>query len=334
MNSRSNIIVVGGAGYIGSHTCKALAMSGYHPVVYDNLSNGHIEAVKWGPLEQGDILERKKIDYVFKKYAPEGVMHFAAYTAVGESVQEPGKFYRNNVVGSLNLLESMRENNVDKMVFSSTCAIYGIPEKLPLSEDHPQNPINPYGASKAMTEKMLFDFSDAYHMKTISLRYFNAAGADPEKEIGASHYPMTHIIPIVIEAACGQRPFVEIYGSDYPTPDGTGVRDYIHVSDLADAHILALEYLKKGGESTAFNLGTGTGYSVRDVIRAVEKVSGKTIKTREISRRPGDAPIFVAKSDYAEKIMGWKAKYVNLEDIVKTAYEWHKRRAGNTGKKI
>ena len=258
------------------------------PIAYDNLSFGHQWAVKWGPFEKGDILDRNRLDEVLATYKPAAVMHFAAFAYVGESVEDPAKYYRNNVAGSLSLLEAMREHGIGKIVFSSTCATYGVPQGIPIPDDHPQNPINPYGTSKLTVERMLSDFETAYGLRSVSLRYFNAAGADPEAEIGEDHDPETHLIPLVLEAASGKRSNVTIFGTDYDTPDGTCVRDYIHVSDLAEAHVLALKALRGGRQSTSYNLGMGAGHSVREVIRVANSVTGRVIPVVEGFRRPGD----------------------------------------------
>ena len=247
------VLVTGGAGYIGSHTCKALHKQGYTPIAYDNLVYGHPWAVRWGPLEEGDIADRQRLDAVISKYQPVAVMHFAAYAYVGESVTDPGKYYRNNVAGSLTLLEAIRDHHVDKFIFSSTCATYGVPNDIPIKEDQPQNPINPYGASKLMIERILQDFDHAHGIKSVCLRYFNAAGADPDGELGEAHDPETHLIPLVLDAISGRRENIKIFGDDYDTPDGTCIRDYIHVSDLADAHVLALQALERGAKSSIFN---------------------------------------------------------------------------------
>src|SRR6266850_2121298 len=252
-----NVLVTGGAGYIGSHTCKVLAKEGYQPIAFDNLSSGHTWAAKWGPLETGDILDRAALDRVIEKYRPSACLHFAAFAYVGESVTDPGKYYRNNVVGSLTLLEALRDHGVDQFVLSSTCATYGVPDKVPIDETLPQSPINAYGASKLMVERMLADFHAAHRLRSIPLRYFNAAGADSDGEIGEDHDPETHLIPLVLRTALGQRPSVAVYGADYPTPDGTCVSDYVHVADLADAHVGALRFLEERGVSDRFNLGTG-----------------------------------------------------------------------------
>ncbi|MGD8263581.1 MAG: UDP-glucose 4-epimerase GalE, partial [Desulfobacterales bacterium] len=271
---RNPILVTGGAGYIGAHACKALSKTGYTPITYDNLVYGHRSAVKWGPLEEGDISDRQRLESVIDKYKPMAVMHFAAYAYVGESVDNPSKYYHNNVAGSLTLLETMRQCGIDKIIFSSTCATYGMPEQIPITEDHPQNPINPYGRSKLMIEWMLDDFAHAYGLKYVSLRYFNAAGANPDAEIGENHDPETHLIPLVLDVALGRRNHLEIFGTDYDTTDGTCIRDYIHVTDLADAHLLALKYLLDGGQRNVFNLGNGNGFSVREVVAAALKITG------------------------------------------------------------
>jgi len=326
MSHNYPILVTGGAGYIGSHVCKALAQAGYLPIAYDNLVYGHRWAVKWGPLEEGDVTNRKQLDLVFAHYNPQAVMHFAGYAYVGESVQNPGKYYRNNVGGSLTVLEAMRDYKVKNIIFSSTCATYGIPRMIPISEDHPQDPINPYGASKLMIERMVSDFGHAHSIRAVFLRYFNAAGADPEGELGEEHDPETHLIPLIIRAALGQIPNVEIYGMDYSTPDGTAIRDYIHVTDLADAHVRALTYLLDGGRNTALNLGTGQGYSVREVIAMVENVTGRSVSRRESDRRPGDPPVLVADAMRAANLLKWRPQYSDLRTIVDTAWRWHTNR--------
>jgi UDP-glucose-4-epimerase GalE len=291
------VLVTGGAGYIGAHACKALSEAGYTPVTYDNLVYGHPEAVKWGPLVKGDIGDRTQLEMVMQKYNPFAVMHFAAYAYVGESVEHPVKYYRNNVAGTLSLLESMKSCSIDKIIFSSTCATYGMPDQIPIDEKHPQNPINPYGRSKLMIEWILQDFATAYDLKFVSLRYFNAAGADPDAEIGEDHDPETHLLPLVLDVALGSRNRLEIYGTDYDTSDGTCIRDYIHVSDLADAHLLALEYLNDGGQSDVFNLGNGNGFSVKEVVAAAMKVTGCDIPCLESERRPGDPAVLIGSSD-------------------------------------
>ena len=320
---KETVLVTGGAGYIGSHACKALAQAGFSPVTVDNLIYGHEWAVKWGPFVKGDIHDRHVLDHVFEVFRPSAVLHFAAFAYVGESVADPGKYYWNNVAGTISLLEAMRRHGCRRIVFSSTCATYGIPDQVPIPEGHVQRPINPYGRSKLMIERMLADFHDAYGFDYAALRYFNAAGADAEGEIGEDHDPETHLIPLVIQAALGQRPFVEVFGSDYPTSDGTAIRDYIHVSDLAEAHVLALQHLLQGGESLGLNLGTGRGYSVREVIGAVEEVSGKSVPFREVKRRAGDPPVLVAGSVQAMRKLGWKLRFADLPSIVKTAVQWN-----------
>jgi UDP-arabinose 4-epimerase len=317
----SNILVTGGAGYVGSHACKALAATGLKPVVYDNLTTGHDWAVRWGPLEKGDILDAARLDQVFRVHQPSAVLHFAAHAYVGESVEQPSRYYKNNVSGTLTLLDVMREHGLNEIVFSSTCATYGIPEGVPISEAHPQRPINPYGSSKLMVERILADFGSAYGIRSISLRYFNAAGADPEGQIGEDHNPETHLIPLVLSAASDGDP-ITVYGSDYETPDGTCIRDFIHVSDLADAHVLALKALQKQCNRPSYNLGTGNGYSVRQVIKAAEAVTGQKVRLKEGPRRPGDPPRLVADASRAREEVGWKTRYSDLEQIIATAWNW------------
>ena len=320
-----NILVTGGAGYIGSHACKALANAGYTPVVYDNLVYGHEWAVKWGPFEKGDILDRKRLDEVISQYKPAAIMHFAAFAYVGESVEQPGKYYRNNVTGSLTLLEAMRDHGVPYIIFSSTCATYGEPEQIPIPENHNQSPINPYGHSKLMIEQMLSDFDVAHGIRSVSLRYFNAAGADPDGETGEDHDPETHLIPLVLDAAIGKRPSITIFGDDYDTPDGTCIRDYIHVTDLADAHVKALKYLEQDGETTKFNLGNGKGFSVKEVIDVAQDVTGKEIPVVMGKRRPGDPPRLVGDAERIRKELNWQTQYADLETIIQTAWKWHAR---------
>ena len=308
MRERS-VLVTGGAGYIGSHACKALARAGYLPIVYDNLSYGHEWAVKWGPFERGDILDRTRLDEVLARYRPDAVMHFAAFAYVGESVTDPGKYYRNNVVGSLTLLEAMRDLGITKIVFSSSCATYGLPDRLPISEDAPQRPINPYGASKLMVERMLADFGSAHGLVSTALRYFNAAGADPDGEIGEEHDPETHLIPLVLDAASGRRPHITIFGTDYDTPDGTCIRDYIHVADLAKAHVLALQAIEAGTSAHAYNLGNGRGFSVREVINSVERVTGLSVPAMLGERRAGDPAVLVSDASRARKMLSWQPEF-------------------------
>jgi UDP-arabinose 4-epimerase len=324
-SSRGTVLVTGGAGYIGSHACKALAGAGHLPIAFDNLISGHAWAVKWGPLECGDILDRADLDRTIAKYRPNAVMHFAAFACVGESVADPGKYYRNNVAGSLTLLETMRDHNINELVFSSTCATYGIPETLPIREDAPQRPVNPYGASKLMIERMLRDFGAAHGFRSIALRYFNAAGADPDNEIGEEHDPETHLIPLVLDAASGRRKNVTVLGSNYETPDGTCIRDYVHVSDLAAAHVKALEALGGGAASGAYNLGNGNGFSVREVIKIATHVTGLDIPTVIGARRSGDPAVLVSDASRARDELGWQPQVTDLARIIGTAWAWHQR---------
>ncbi|ADL58607.1 UDP-glucose 4-epimerase GalE [Methanothermobacter marburgensis] len=317
------ILIVGGAGYIGSHVNKFLSERGYETLILDNLTKGHREHVKWGELIEGDLGDRRLLNRILTEYDVEAVMHFAAFTDVGESVQKPGDYYRNNVVNTMNLLDSMLKNGVGRFVFSSTCAVYGNPSEIPITEEHPLNPISPYGRSKLMVEEILRDYSDAYDLSYVSLRYFNAAGADPEVEIGELHEPETHLIPIVLDAAMGLRDSVRIFGTDYPTPDGTCIRDYIHVMDLADAHWRALEYLE-GERSGVFNLGNGNGFSVMEVIETCREVTGASIRVVEDQRRPGDPPELVGSSERAREILRWSPVFTELEEIIKTAWNWHR----------
>jgi UDP-arabinose 4-epimerase len=320
------VLVTGGAGYVGSHTAKALAQAGYHPVTLDNLGRGFAHAVRWGPLEQGDVLDRSFLDAAIKRWQPQAVLHFAAFSYVGESVTAPGLYYRNNVVGSLTLLEAMRDHAISNIVFSSTCATYGLPVRLPLSEDHPQAPINPYGASKLMVERLLADFGSAHGLRSVALRYFNAAGADPDGEIGENHDPETHLIPLAIGAALGIQPKLKIFGTDYETADGTCIRDYIHVTDLAAAHVAALRHLEAGGASQACNLGTGAGLSVRAILTEVERIAGRPVPAEEGPRRAGDPPELVADPARARQLLGWVPQRSDIASVISTAYEWAARR--------
>ena len=319
------VLVTGGAGYIGSHACKALAGAGFQPVVFDNLSRGHREAVRWGPLVEGDLADRQRLCAALIEHKVEAVMHFAAYAYVGESVTDPALYYRNNLGGTLSLLEAMREAGIGEIVFSSTCATYGIPDGVPIREDAPQRPVNPYGETKLAIERALHWYAAAYGLRSVSLRYFNAAGADPEGEIGEHHEPETHLVPLVLQAALGHGPHIEIYGTDYPTPDGTAIRDYVHVCDLAIAHLRALERLRGGGGSAAVNLGTGQGHSVREVIAAAELASGRKVPARAAPRRPGDPPALVADPSLAAEILGWRAQHSDLDTIIRTSLAWHTR---------
>ncbi|AFY55615.1 UDP-galactose 4-epimerase [Rivularia sp. PCC 7116] len=331
-SEQSTILVTGGAGYIGSHTVLALKKAGYSVLILDNLVYGHrdlVEKVLEVELIQGDTGDRQLLDNLFKSRNIAAVMHFSAYAYVGESVSNPAKYYRNNVIGTITLLEAMLAAEVKKFVFSSTCATYGVPESVPIPEDHPQNPINPYGATKLMVERILSDFNEAYDFKSVRFRYFNAAGADPSGNLGEDHNPETHLIPLVLQTALGKRESISIFGTDYPTEDGTCVRDYIHVSDLADAHVLGLEYLLKGGDSAFFNLGNGNGFSVKEIIEAARNVTGKEIKAVECDRRPGDPPALIGSAEKARKILGWQPQYSSIKDIITHAWEWHKKRHGS-----
>jgi UDP-glucose 4-epimerase len=318
------VLVTGGAGYIGSHTCLRLSEAGFKPVVYDNLSNGWATFAQWGPLERGDIRDGARLDEVFARHKPVAVIHFAALIEVGESVKFPGRFYENNVGGAISLIEAARRAGVETLVFSSTCATYGDPVRVPMDETHPQAPLNPYGRSKLMVEQALADYARYTGFRSTSLRYFNAAGADPEGRIGERHEPETHAIPLVIQAATGKRKGFSLFGTDYDTRDGTCVRDYIHVLDLADAHVLALKRMLAGGETDVFNLGTGTGTTVRELVAAIRRSSNQPFEVAEAGRREGDAPILVADNRKAREVLGWRPRF-ELEDIVKSAWEWHTR---------
>lgn len=319
------ILVTGGAGYIGSHTAKLLAAAGHQPVIFDDMSHGHDWAVKWGPLERGSLANPARLAEVFASRNVDAVVHFAASALVGESMSDPAKYFRNNTVGTLNLLDAMRQAGVGTIVFSSTCATYGDPVRVPIDETHPQSPVNPYGESKLMVEKMLRWHGEAFGLRWMALRYFNAAGADPEGEIGEDHDPESHLIPLVVGAAQGRRPPVKIFGTDYATPDGTAIRDYIHVTDLADAHLRALDRLRGGTPSQAINLGTGRGHSVREVVDTVSRVSGKAVPAVESARRPGDPPELVAAPARARDVLGWSCQYSDLETIVRHAWTWHEK---------
>ncbi|WP_201839006.1 UDP-glucose 4-epimerase GalE [Microvirga zambiensis] len=317
--SRTRILVTGGAGYIGSHTCKALAQNGFDPVAYDNLIAGHRDAVRWGPLAAGDILDREALVETLRRYDPAAVIHFAAHAYVGESVTEPAKYYRNNVLGTQTLLDACRGAGLLNVIFSSSCATYGIPESLPIREDSPQDPINPYGRSKLIGEQMLADYAAAYGMRYVALRYFNACGADPGGEIGERHDPETHLIPRALMAAAGRLSHLSVFGDDYPTPDGTCIRDYIHVSDLAKAHVAAVLHLLKGGENLAANLGTGRGISIKEILTAIEQVTGRQVPVRFEPRRAGDPPILFANPSLARENLGFKADLSDVDTIIRTA---------------
>jgi UDP-arabinose 4-epimerase len=319
------VLVTGGAGYIGSHTCKALARAGHLPIALDNLIHGHKAAVRWGPLIDGDIRDRGLVERAIREYRIEAVVHFAGYAYVGESMRDPGKYFANNMMGSLALLEALQACGVGRIVFSSTCATYGVPESLPIRDEHAQRPINPYGESKLFVERALHWYGVAHGLQSVALRYFNAAGADPDGEIGEDHDPETHLIPLAIGAALGTRAPLQIYGTDYPTPDGTAVRDYVHVTDLADAHVRALEYLEAGGESTALNLGTGRGHSVYEVVAAVERAAKRALPRREAARRPGDPASLVAAPGRSRELLGWAPQRSELDAVIDTAWRWHTR---------
>ena len=320
------ILVAGGAGYIGSHTVKYLLKHNYTVVVLDNLVYGHKEAVLTENFEHVDLADKKALDAVFKKYKIDAVIHFAAYTYVGESVFNPQKYYHNNVVNTLNLLDAMIENDVKKIVFSSTCATYGNPQYTPLDEKHPQNPINPYGKTKLMMEKIMEDYDKAYGLKYVAMRYFNAAGCDADGQLGESHYPESHLIPLVLQAIKGERENITVFGTNYETQDGTCIRDYIHVEDLADAHMLAVEKILSGGESDCINLGTGIGTSVKEIIDAAEKVTGKKVPVLYGERREGDPPKLYAANEKSKKVLGWNPHYTKIEDIIKTAWLWEQNK--------
>ncbi len=318
------ILVTGGAGYIGSHVCKQLAHMGYEPVTYDNLDRGHRELVKWGPLEEGDILNGGRLAEVMHQYQPEAVMHFAALCYVGESVQKPELYRRVNVYGGMSLLNAMTLCGVNKIIFSSTCATYGEPREVPITESHPQNPVNPYGETKLEMEQAIIEWAESTGGTAVMFRYFNAAGADPDSDTGECHEPETHLIPLALQAAAGDIEALMIHGDDYPTPDGTCIRDYIHVTDLADAHVLGLDQPQVAGETNVFNLGNGNGFSVREVISAVETVTGRPVPVQVGDRRVGDPPRLVGDSSLAREDLGWNPQRDDLETIIETAWKWYK----------
>lgn len=320
------ILVAGGAGYIGSHTVKYLLKNGYKVVVLDNLVYGHKEAVLTPNFEQVDLKDKAEVDKVFKKYDIEAVIHFAAYTYVGESVTEPQKYYWNNVVNTLNLLDVMKEHDVKTIVFSSTCATYGNPQYMPMDEKHPQSPINPYGKTKFMMEQIMADYDSAYGLKYAALRYFNAAGCDEDGDLGESHDPETHLIPLVLKAIKGERDCITVFGTDYETSDGTCIRDYIHVEDLADAHMKALEKIFATNQSYCINLGTGIGTSVKEIIDAAEDVTGKKVPVVYGQRRAGDPAKLFASNTMAKEVLGWNPKYTDVKDIIKTAWDWEQNK--------
>lgn len=327
------VLITGGAGYIGSHTAKQFAAAGIDPVVFDNFRTGHRWAVRWGPLVDGDLNDSAALGEALCAHRPEAVIHFAGSAYVGESVQEPRLYFRNNVVNSLNVLDAMVDAGVRYIVFSSSCTTYGAPQQLPIGEDHPQHALSPYGESKLFVEHALGWYTGPYGLRYAALRYFNAAGADPDGSIGEVHDPETHLIPLVIQAALGQRPALELYGTDYATPDGTAIRDYVHVADLAAAHVQAVQYLLNGGDNLALNLGTGRGYSVREVIAAVERIGGRPVPVRMGPRRPGDAAALVADAAKARDVLGWRPQHSDLDTIVQTAWNWHAQQgiAGGPG---
>jgi UDP-glucose-4-epimerase GalE len=317
------VLVTGGAGYIGSHVCKALAKNNFLPIAYDNLSTGHAYAVKWGPLIEGDLQDAGKLDQAFKTFKPRAVLHFAANAIAVESMSDPAKYYRNNVASTISLLEAMRRAKADLLIFSSTCATYGHPHFIPLTEEHPQAPINPYGKTKWMIEQMLDDFESAYQFRSVKLRYFNAAGADLETHIGEDHTPETHLIPSVIHSALRVRDEIVVFGTDFSTTDGSAVRDYIHVQDLADAHVLALKYLLDSRKSIALNLGTGKGYSALEIIDAIQKYCGQSFPVRLEQRRAGEPAYLVASAEKAREILGWAPKVSDLGTLIDSAWKWH-----------
>ena len=319
-----SILVVGGAGYIGSYMCKYLARNGYQPIVLDNLIYGHKEAVRWGPFFEGSMADWNLLNRIFSEYEIAAVMHFAAFCYVGESITEPAKYYHNNVAETISLLEMMIEKNISNFIFSSSCATYGEPVEIPITEHHSQNPINPYGRSKLMVEQILRDFRNAYDLEYVSLRYFNAAGADPDGELGEDHMPETHLIPLVLQTALGQREVLHIFGDDYPTKDGTCVRDYIHIDDLAQAHLLALERLINNIGGGEYNLGNGNGESVKEVVKIAGKITGKPIATKITERRIGDPAVLIGSSEKAIRELGWRPQFSDLDMIIETAWKWHK----------
>jgi UDP-arabinose 4-epimerase len=321
--SSPNVLITGGAGYIGSHTAKALAKAGWCPVVLDNMTAGHRWAVQWGPLIEGDFADRALLRRIIADYKIQAVVHMAASTYVGESIHNPAKYFDNNVTKGLALLDTLVEAGVGRIVFSSSCAIYGIPQTDILEESHCALPINPYGETKLFFERACHWYEQVHQLRSVCLRYFNAAGADPDGTLGEMHVPETHLIPLAIDTALGIHPQLTVFGTDFPTLDGTAVRDYVHVCDIAEAHVAALRYLYDGGESIRLNLGTGKGNSVREVIRIVETVSGLHVRTTDGYRRPGDPAVLVACADRARAVLGWQPKFTDLQDMVSTAWKWH-----------
>ncbi len=317
------ILVTGGAGYIGSHVVRVLNQKNYEVIILDNLSTGHIESVPpFAVFEKADLLEAALVESILEKHQPDAVIHFAAFALVGESVETPQKYYSNNVAGALNLLNAVKKFEIKNFVFSSTCTIYGNPDAIPISEEEPDKPINPYGKTKLIIENALKDYGSAYGIKSVALRYFNAAGASPSGDIGESHNPETHLIPLVLKTAIGELAEIKIYGNDYSTTDGTCVRDYIHVDDLATAHVKALEYLIRGNDSVMLNLGTGKGNSVLEIIEIAERITGKKIKKKIAPRREGDPSVLVADNKKAKQLLDWRPQY-EIEQIIDTAWKWH-----------
>ncbi len=328
MAKRPTILITGGAGYIGSHAVKEASRFGFNPVTFDNLSMGHRWAVRSGKFVKGDLADRSGLVRTFRRYKPKAVMHFASHINVGESVVDPQKYYRDNLTNAMNLFSVMLQEKVKYFILSSTCAVYGDPVKVPMPENHPKNPVNPYGDSKRMLEKILEWYDGAYGLKSTFLRYFNASGADASGELGEAHDPESHLIPLVLDAAAGRRKHITIFGRNYPTPDGTCIRDYIHVTDLASAHFLALKRMMRTNKSDFFNLGTGKGYSVREVIRWTEKLTGLKVPVLVGPRRAGDPPRLVAQSQKAKKVLKWKPQHSSLENILRTAWAWHQKHHG------
>jgi len=327
----ARILITGGAGYVGSHCAKALGASGHESIVFDNLLFGHREFVRWGELVEGDIRDAAALDAVFKAQRIDAVMHFAALAYVGESVKAPGLYYDVNVNGTRMLLNAMVRASVSAMVFSSSCAIYGEPDRVPIVESTRSDPINPYGFTKLACERMMDDFERAHGLKSVRLRYFNAAGADPTAEIGEDHQPETHLIPLVLDAALGRASEIRVFGTDYQTPDGTAIRDYVHVSDLARAHVLAAQYVLEGGDTIAVNLASGRGVSVREVIDTARAATGRKFDARDVERRPGDPSILVADATRARELLGWSAERSDLATIIADAWRWHAKRFGHKG---
>ncbi|GAB7021854.1 UDP-glucose 4-epimerase GalE [Salidesulfovibrio brasiliensis] len=318
-------LVTGGAGYIGSHTAKELTRRGREVVVLDNLCTGHRDFLKWGVFEEGDLADSAFIDRVFEEHGIDEVVHFASFIAVGESVQKPDIYYRNNVTNTLNLLDGMVRHGVERIVFSSSAAVYGEPQAERLAEDHPLNPLSPYAWSKRMMEQVLADYGTAFGLRSVSLRYFNAAGADLDAEVGERHQPETHLIPLILAAAAGRRPSIKVFGTDYPTPDGTCLRDYIHVADLADAHVRALDHLASGEATDVFNLGNGNGFSVREIIDVARDVTGLDVPVEDAPRRAGDSPALVSASDKAMRVLGWEPRFGDVREVVSSAWNWHQK---------